>query len=429
MIGYTPKTSSSSFFDFCQLVKATPRELITPYTDLCYTLLLQEWVDSAPEGMQVCYQITANAILDLIVDFPLGRVELQIDCEGFDTLPPLPTQIAMRICLVLNGQPNASFDALLAHLPDTVCSIIFRNNAAITEFSSDVLPTFILELGIENCPNFTHLVGKFAIEKLKLSKFTGKTLFISNDSFPKLWLLGLEDNSNLEMIELGKDFRLGGAQHNSGRVNIYGDHNKLKAIPVFSEKQIHLEFSPTTSLDSISDYSWAGVGDNLNVGEVQFITLAENHLKQGKPAAAFKLIEIWEYFLPKNEYSFQKKYANMCVKALIGESAASSGASELGRVDIYLAVGKSFLERKWVDGNYQKAHQFFQLALDQEVDLEKKEILKQTIKSLLVQHLQRFHEKIQLLSLLEIETVLPKELLQFIYHRVTGEDLTLLQLY
>lgn len=298
---------------------------------------LAKWVKNAPLNKRNGYQAVADAILrsELVAEKP---VSIKIDCHGLDTLPPLPAQWPEGILLVLKGQPDVTLDVFLTHLTDNVVSLTFCDNPAIQTFSSEMIPAFIPTLHIENCPNFSHFVGEFTIKKLKLSNLFGQSLFLLKDNFPKLCYLRLKNNTNLESIEVSKPFKL-------NRLDIYGDHNRLKAVPSFSELKI-IDIDPC-GLASISDYSWF---HHVNWFKWLWpVELAENHHQLGKPAATLKLIEMADYILSRTYVD--KTLAKKCLEALVGKSAACAPSE--------IVLGKLFLDGKLIDSNYQQARKFF----------------------------------------------------------------------
>lgn len=203
------------------------------------------------------------------------------------------------------------------------------------------------------------------------------------------------------------------------RLEIRGDHNKLTAIPPFvGLKEIDLNAS---GLASISDYSWGyDATEGFKCNEYAVIDLAAAHHRQGKPAATLKLVEMAERILTEGK-THSQEFGMRCIEGLIGFVLLSSYRPA------ELLLGRLFLEGKLIDvrpahqnfplirSNYEKAQQFFKLALDREANIEKKEELKQKIEWLEHQYFHAYYQKAQLLFYLEEDPNLLPELSQSIY--------------
>jgi len=364
--------------------------------DSSYKDQLTDWVKNSPSDNRDCYQAVANAILNLKRAVAYWT-ELQIDCLFLDSLPPLPA--CARISLVLKGEPDVPLEVFLAHLPSQVRSLTFCENDAIEVVSIDMFPTSVKKLHIENCSNFTHFVGKFAVKELYLVGIVGRFLSLLENNFPNLRELNLHNNCNLESVEVSKDFKL-------NKLFIRGDHNKLTAFPAFSG--LNWMSIDDANLASISDYSGLiYTGKDSPSYAFDAVWLLENHHKQGKLAATLKLIEMAESILTgkirPNIFG-----ARHCLEALIGKSTASSACPEF-------LLGQLFLEGKFIQSDYQKAQNFFQLALDGEKDLTEKSVLEQQIGSLIHEHLYRYYQNVLLFSQSQPEIDFPQDLRHLIF--------------
>jgi len=382
-----------------------------------YTQQLEEWVVGASTDNRDWYLAVADNLLQIEVDrFDLADV--LIDCQGLGSMPPLPTKFARRISLVLKGQPNIPLQAFLADLPKyAVGSLTFCDNDTITAFSSEIVSCHHQTLHIKNCPNFTHFVGEFTVDRLMLSNITVQTLSFCRDNFPCLSSLQLNDNSNLTSIQVKGTFPLRG-------FTIHGNHSNLATFPPFSQIE-SIDIDPL-GLASISDYSWF-FNKNLTLRwplVPDVIMLIENHHKEGKVDATPALIKMAESILTSSELD-QHVFASdatHCLEVLLGESAAASfGPPEL-------VLGKLFLDGKLVERDEKKADMFFQLALEREKSLTQTEMLKKMIEFL--PHWD-FYRKTRLFSLLKEEANLPTELHQLIFSagskEMIGTDFTLRQ--
>lgn len=96
-----------------------------------------------------------------------------------------------------------------------------------------------------------------------------------------------------------------------------------------------------------------------------------------------------EYILTSK--TMDKSFAKDCLEALIGKSAKGYASSEL-------ALASIFLEGKLIKVDYQRAQKFYQLALEREKNLTKREVIKQTFLSLHDQQFQTNFVKFILLA-------------------------------
>jgi len=371
-----------------------------------YTQQLEEWLKGASAHNRDCYLAVVNTLLLIEVndrDHHWNNIDVLIDCQGLDSLPPLPTQFKTNISLTLKGQPTISFQTFLADLPrHGVKSLTICDNDTITVLSSEtIFVDWLPSLHIQNCPNFTHFVGVFNVNWLKLSNITVPSLLLSPDNFPFLSTLHLNDNSNLTSIQVKENFPL-------QILRIFGDHNKLTTFPPFCKIE-SININPL-GLASISDYTW--FYDNRRALRCCLVSdavvLLESHYKEGKVVDTVTLIEMAKSILTSRELDGPfvfTSHATRCLKILLGESAAASF------VPPELILGKLFLDGKLVERDEKIADNFFRLALNRERDIKRNELLKKIIEFL--PHWD-YYQKVHLFSSEEAAN-LPSELRQFIF--------------
>ncbi|MCD6025530.1 MAG: hypothetical protein K0R08_49 [Solimicrobium sp.] len=385
-----------------------------------YTQQLEEWVAGASTHNRDNYLAVVNALLPVRLS-KWDTVEVVVDCQGLDSLPPLPVQYTSNISLILKGQPNISLRAFLADLPKfAIVSLTFCDNDTITTFSSEIISfnsSWQMSLHLKNCPNFTRFQGIFNVSQLKLSDITVQSLWLCRDSFPELQHLELNDNRNLTSIQVRGNFCL-------DALTISGNHNSLATFPAFPQIE-SINIDPL-GLASISEYSWL-YKNNLTLRPflvTDAIELLENHHEEGKAVTTLALVKMAESILTSNDlgYLFFPSYAAYCLEVLFGESAAASfGPPEL-------VLGKIFFDPKFVERDEKKADKFFQLALDHEKNPARKEMLKKMIEFL---PQWEFFQKSRLLSLSGEAGHLPSELCQMIFslgsQEMVGTGFTLRQ--